>query len=281
MEINLKDAQDIETGELNTFGKNEEKSIISLAFDQSEFFSSIISYLKDDYFELFETRFVFSIIKYHYEKNNVIISRSICKDIILDQLTADDPHKDILELVDRESDPREVPIIIDKLTDWAKKKAVLQLYEKSVIEAVERGDFEDVEKIIEDANKITSVGSKCFFFFDEVDKFFIEDDSEKFTTGFETLDMSLNQGGPSRGEVFCWMAPTGKGKCHTLESNIIIEELSNIYELEIEDDKEIKFIKVAGFKTIQTSSGEIKISDLTKGDYITELPIEDKGDVNL
>lgn len=211
MDIELKPSSVVEESTA-VFGPHEEKAIVSLAFDQPEFFSSIMPYVKPEFFDGFESRFVFSLIKYHADRNEVILSRPMCRDIALDELTADDPHEDILAQISRESDPREVPILTDKLMEWAKRKAMMQLYEKEVIDEVERGEFETVDKIIENARRITDIGSECHFFFNELDPLFIKENEEKFTTGFKTLDMAVNEGGPARGEVFCWMAPTGVGK---------------------------------------------------------------------
>ena len=214
MDIILNDANvEIDIGQDNkVFGKHEEKAIISLAFDQPDFFMSFMQFLKSDYFQQFETRFVFDIIKYHYTTHGVILSRNMSKDIVNSELTADDPFEAIYAIIDRESDPREVPIITDKLLSWTKRKSMLRLYDKETIEAVERGEFDDVEKIIEESGRITNVGDQCHFFFDELEPLFIENKADKFTTGFMTLDMSLNEGGPERGEVFCVLAATGGGK---------------------------------------------------------------------
>jgi replicative DNA helicase len=209
-EIQLKTEESIEKEAI--FGKTEENAIISLAFDQPEFFSSIINYIKEEFFSRPEARFVLGFIKYHYERNDVILSRALCKDQVLDELTADDPHEDILALIDRVSDPREVPIITDKLMEWAKRKAYLQLYETETIEAVHNGEYEQVESILDEASRITNIGSQCHFFFDEVDELFVLETEEKFTTGFRGLDKVLNDGGPTRSEVCSFMAPTGKGK---------------------------------------------------------------------
>jgi replicative DNA helicase len=211
MDVTLKPATPVEESS-SVFGPNEETAIVSLAFDQPEFFSSIMPYITPDYFDKYESQYVFSLIKYHMEKNEVILSRAMCRDIALDELTADDPHEEILTQIARESDPREVPILTDKLMEWAKRKAMMQLYEQNVIDEVERGEFETVDQIIENARRITDIGSECHFFFNELDPLFIKENEEKFTTGFKTLDMAVNEGGPARGEVFCWMAPTGVGK---------------------------------------------------------------------
>lgn len=210
MSISLQPA--IEMEESTTFGKTEEYAIISLVFDQPEFFSAILPYLKDEFFEQFETKFVFNIIKYHFEKHGVLVSRNMCLDIVLQSLTADDPHEEIIKLVQRESDPREVPIITDKLMEWARKKAYGQLYSQEAIEAHERGEYALIEQILDDAHKITNVNAQCHFMFNELDSLFQSEQIERFTTGFPLLDSVLNNGGPTRKEVVVFMAPTGVGK---------------------------------------------------------------------
>lgn len=219
MEIEVKNPEEMQ--EKAVFGKTEEYAIISLAFDQPEFFSSILQFMKSDFFQQFEARFVFDIINYHWQANEVVLSRAMARDIAQNELTADDPFEGILGLIDRESDPREVPIITDKLMGWAKRKSMLQLYETDVVQSVERGEFEDVERIIEESRRITNIGNQCHFFFNELEELFVKDTQEKFTTGFGKLDMALNEGGPARGEVFCWMAPTGVGKSITLVNTAV------------------------------------------------------------
>jgi replicative DNA helicase len=210
MEVNIR--EDEELNEKRDFGRSEEHAIIALAFDQPDFFNALMQHLKIDFFREYETKFVFALIKYYFDKHNVIISRKMCKDYALESLTVDDPHKDVLELIDRESDPREVPIIMEKLAMWAKRRAILQLYEKDVVEAVENDDFEEVYKIIDDASMITSSDFACHYFFEETEDLFIEDKTEKMTIGFPTIDKILNEGGPGRREVMCYLASTGKGK---------------------------------------------------------------------
>ena len=194
------------------FGPNEEKAIISLAFDVPDAFMHIGGHLEPDYFNEFAARIVFGLIDYHYNKHGTILSREMCRDAILKHLTADDSYQEVLELVDRRSNPREVPIIRDTLIDFAKEKAFSKLYSEEAIDAHERGDYEKLENILEDARKIQPISTRGFRFFDQVEDLFIENKEEKFTTGFSRLDAFINEGGPTRKEVLCWMAPTGVGK---------------------------------------------------------------------
>jgi hypothetical protein len=203
---------DVQAAENKLFGPTEERAIIALALDQPEFFSAVMPWMKVDYFEQADTRWVFAIIKHHFEKDGVMITRDMCLDVARIELTADDPHQEILSAIRKESDPRDVPIITNRLTDWAKKKAYSQIFSEQAYAAHERGDYTEIEKIIEEAQKITNIGANCHFFFNEVDQLFLEEREKKLTTGFPGLDRAINEGGPIKKDVFCWMGPTCVGK---------------------------------------------------------------------
>jgi replicative DNA helicase len=217
-DIEIQDSDEAVSSSDIKFGKEEEKGIISLAFDQPDFFSAILPFLQIEFFDLPEARFVIGVIKIYFDKHGVIITRGICRDEAKKHLTVDDPFKEVLDLIDRELDPREAPIIIDNMTNWAKKRALGRVYSKESIEAYERGDTDVIEKIVEESQKVTNISTQCHFFFDEVQTLYVKENEEKFTTGFPILDMQINSGGPTRGELFCFMAPTGKGKSIALNN---------------------------------------------------------------
>jgi replicative DNA helicase len=194
------------------FGPNQERSIISLAFSDPEFFQVIGSHLESEYFSDLYSRFVFTVINHHFNKSGIVIPRELCRDEVLKELTSDDEFEEILSIIDRESDPREVPVIKETLIDWCKNRAYSKLYDSEAIESFERGDYESITGIIEEAAKITDVSSKGLWFFDEVDALFEETIEEKYTTGFPRMDAILNEGGPTRKDAFLWMAPTNVGK---------------------------------------------------------------------
>lgn len=202
---------EIET-EKEKFGPNWEAAVISLIFDQPEFITTILNYIDDDFFNEFSCKWVFTIVKFHWLKHNIIASRTILLDTAVKNLTSDDPHEEIIKLIKRESDPREVPIVKADLINWAKKKAFSKLYTEEAIDAHQNGDYEQITKIIEDASKISEFNSSFYFLLDQVDSLFVPDVGEKFTTGFPRLDAYLNSGGPTRGDCLSWMAPTGVGK---------------------------------------------------------------------
>lgn len=198
--------------EQEKFGRSEESAIISMMFDRPDFFTVILPYIDLDFLEKIEHKLIFAVIKSYYDKHGVIISREICKDILSRELTADDPHQEVMDALDKKLDPREAPVITDRLVSWARKKAYSKLYSEESEEAYRGGDYEQIQKIVEDAQKISDVGNDMFFFFKEIPALFQRDTEERFTTGFPGLDVHLNAGGPVRKEVLCYMAPTGKGK---------------------------------------------------------------------
>ena len=194
------------------FGKYQEEAIISLALDHPEFFSNVGRYLKPDMFGRTECKYIMAVLLNYYEKFNIIPTRPLLRDIVEKQLTSDQPFEIVLKLLDRKSDPREVPIIKDTLMKWAKNRAYGLIYSEEAIQAYESGRFEELEKIVSEANKVTDIGEGGFWLLDQYEKLFQADAIDHRTTGFPRLDRILNNGGPSPKEVLCWLAPTNTGK---------------------------------------------------------------------
>lgn len=203
------------------FGKYQEEAIISLALDHPEFFSNVGRYLKPDMFGRTECKYIMAVLLNYYEKFNIIPTRPLLRDIIEKQLTSDQPFEIVLKLLDRKSDPREVPIIKDTLMKWAKNRAYGLIYSEEAIQAYESGRFEELEKIVSEANKVTDIGEGGFWLLDQYEKLFQADAIDHRTTGFPRLDRILNNGGPSPKEVLCWLAPTNTGKSILLVNNAI------------------------------------------------------------
>lgn len=203
------------------FGKYEEEAIISLAIDLPEFFTSVGRFMKPNMFQRLECQVVMAEILNNFEKHNIVPSRNLLKDRILAILTEDDPYESILAIIDRKSNYREVPIIKESLLKWAKDKAFGQIYSEEAQNAYVNGDYEFLESIIQDANRIADVGKKGFWFFDNYQLLFQQDIVDHRTTGFPKLDKILNNGGPSKKEVVCWLAPTNVGKSVVLCNNAI------------------------------------------------------------
>ena len=260
------------------FGPYQEESIIALALDYPEFVTGVVRFLKPEMFKRIECRYVIAEILNMYEKYGVIPTRSILKDHIESSLTSSDPFEVILPIVEKKSNPRDVPIIKDTLLKWAKVRAFGLIYSEEAIEAYNSENYEYIEKIVNEANRIADVGDKGFWFLDNFELLFLPDAIEHRTTGFSRLDSILNNGGPSPKEVVCWLAPTNVGKCHTLETRIILEDYSMIYELELDNGT---IIEVAGGRKVKTRRGEVRVFDLTEDDDIIELPSSDTWDLEL
>jgi len=204
---------DIEAGSKDRpFGPHEEKVIISLAFCAPEFFSSVGQHLDPKYFHVPEAQFVFSLIHQLFIKHEIVPTRSVIRDAVLKLLTVDDEYEAILEIVNYEPDTRDIPIVKDSLLDWARDKCYGQVYSEDAIEAYENGDYARLNEIIEDAQRIVDMSDAGKEFFKTYKEIFIPDTEVKLTTGFVELDKVINEGGPTKGEVFVWMAPTGVGK---------------------------------------------------------------------
>lgn len=258
----------------------EEKAIIALALDEPVFFGSLIEEIGPDFFTLDEAKYVFRVIKWCYSERGEIPSRELVKDLVEKTLTVDrEDFREILEICNHKINPRDYDIIKDRFIKWLRSRTLDEVYQDAAIAAAKDGDYTELEKIIDRAARLQDLTGDYMWFFDEIKSLFEENIEEKFTTGFAELDQYINEGGPTKGDVLIWMAPTGVGKCHSLQSKIIVEKLSTIYELELDDGTKIK---LAGFRKIKTSNGIVKVCDLTERDDIIEISFkEDSGDISL
>lgn len=203
------------------FGPYQEEAIVSLALDLPEFFISSGRFLKPEMFQRLETSYVVAHILNHIEEYGVIPTRPLLYDTIASQLTEDNPSwEEILSLVNRKSNPREVPVIKDSLLKWAKGKAYGLIYSPEAQEAFHSGNYAHLEEIINAANRIADIGDSGFWFFEQLDMLFRDDAVIHRSTGFPALDEKLG-GGPSPGEVLCFLAATNIGKSIMLVNNAI------------------------------------------------------------
>lgn len=201
------------------FKNFQEEAILSLALDQPDFFASISHFLKPEMFTRLEVRWVIAELFNLHEKYKIIPTRAILRDHIESSLTEDDPFEEVLRIVDRKSDYREVPIVKDLLLTWARKKAYGMIYTPEAIEHYKNGEYAQLEKLFNDANKIADIGNGGFWFLDNYSILFEPETIEHRTTGFPRLDKILNNGGPSSKEVVCWLAATNVGKSILLCNN--------------------------------------------------------------
>lgn len=261
------------------FGPAEEEAIVSLILDHPETFVPMARFVTPDLFKGITTRYLIAMLKQEYDTYGSVPTRALFRDKIARSLTTDDPYQEILELVDKKADPRDIVRIRDRIKDWIQHQTLGLLYSEEALDAHARGDYAYLENIVQEANRIALPVDVGFWFFDQFEELLADNSIEHIDTGFNQLNQALNEGGPSPKEVLVWLAPTGVGKCHSLQSKIIEKDLSRIFELELEDGKTVK---LAGFREVQTTRGTIKVCDLAEGDDITGLPdIEDSGDIQM
>lgn len=115
------------------------------------------------------------------------------------------------------------------------------LYDDSIMEKIKGGDFESIEKIFDDASKISDVIIKPFNFFKDVDQLFEVQERDYFTTGFPRIDKEIHDKGPCRREVLSWVAPTGVGKSTVLVNTSVANVMMgrNVLHISLENDEKV------------------------------------------
>lgn len=196
----------------DAFGPNEEEAVISLAVDSPEFFSSVGKYLGPEIFKRAECKWVMGILQGYIKDEEMIPPRDILVEHALSLLTVDHDYEPVVTLLNRKSNPRELPHIKKKVMQWARNAAFGQLYTEEAINAYENREYEKIQQIVEKAQRISDVSNQGYWLFNQPELMFSEILTEKHTTGFQSLDSYINEGGPAKKEVFVWMAPTGVGK---------------------------------------------------------------------
>jgi replicative DNA helicase len=209
------------------FHSNEEESIVSLVIDFPELYSPIAKFITPDLFQVPQCQYVMAQIYTDFTKHGIIPSRNLLHARLAKQLTVDDPHEDILKLVNRKSDPREIPFLRENLHTWAENKTYELLYSDEALAAHQRGDNGYLQNIFDEAVKIRHMGNQGFWFFNQIDELFLKEAVEHIPTGFKGLDNVINEGGPSPGETVIWMASTGVGKSIMLCNQAVTGVLNN------------------------------------------------------
>jgi len=158
-------------------------------------------------------KFMFGVIESFHRRRACPPSREMARDIAARYLDVDDPlTTDVLGLCTYEIDPRDMVAIKNEVIEWLRKRAYGKIYSDEGLQAFESSDFTKLHSLVESASSIQDIGSDGFWFFDEFEKILIKEHQIQFTTGSQKLDAMLNNGGPTRGEVMVYMAPTGVGK---------------------------------------------------------------------
>ncbi len=146
------------------FGPYEEQAIISLALDHPQFFTAVSGFLNPRMFKQLECQWVVGEILNAYEKFGTVPTRGILHDIITSKITEDDPFEEVLGLVQRKSNPREIPLVKDTLLKWAKDRQFGLLYSEEALEAYRMGNYQYLEELVMQANRIADVSDSGFGF---------------------------------------------------------------------------------------------------------------------
>jgi len=198
----------------------EERAIISFALDEPVFFANLIDKMSSDFFVLDEAQYVFKIIKFCYDNKGEIPSRALVKDLVEKTLSVDnDEFREILEICDHKVSPRDYDVIKDRVITWLRSRTLSSIYDDDVIESTRAGDYSKVEDILDRASQLQDLTGDYMWFFDELPILFEKNTEVKYTTEFSELDRYINDGGPTKGDVLIWMAPTGVGKSIAICNN--------------------------------------------------------------
>lgn len=240
---------------IRPFGAYEEEAIISLALDYPEFFAAISGFIQPTLFKRAECQWVIAEILNAFTEFNAIPTREILYDRISTKITEDDPYDQVLSLVMRKSNHREIPMVKDTLLKWAKDRQYGMLYSDEAIEAFRMGNYEILENLVNQANRIADVSEGGFWFFENLELLFQEDIIDHRSTGFPKLDRLLNNGGPSKKEVVCWLAGTNVGKSILLCNNAISSLQSETINGEVGQDVLLITFELDSIKTAMRCLG--------------------------
>jgi replicative DNA helicase len=246
------------------FGKYEEEAIASLLVDHPEFFANIVPHFNEALFTRLEVKYVITNILDYYKEFIEFPTRGMLRDRISKQLTVDDSYvDDILAIVDRPSNPREIPAMRASVVEWARHQAYEILFNAETIAKFHAKEYAYIEDVFERARRVDQIRGQSMWFFDDLEKLFEEDQSERLTTGIEDIDKALNDGGPARGDLCVWMAPTGVGKSIMLINNAVANSMKGykalVVTLELSSTKSaIRLLGAMTKKSVATKTERTK-----------------------
>jgi replicative DNA helicase len=166
-------------------------------------------------------------------------------------------------------------MVKDTLLKWARDRQYGMLYSDEAIDAYRTGNYKYLEDLIRDANRIADVSENGFWFFENLELLFQDDIIDHRTTGFPKLDKILNNGGPSKKEVVCWLAGTNVGKSILLCNNAISSLQGVCGSSEVGQDVLLITFELDSIKTAMRCLGAatgVPLSDIpSRQDYIRRI----------
>lgn len=251
------------------FSEFEEEQIVLLALDSPDFFYRIVRFMKPEYFEADELQYIMHTYIEYYEKFDEVPTKEILKDIVYKDMKADEESsRPVMEILEKELDPRNSKYIRDQVVKWARIKQMSLIYDEEVMVQAQEGNWQAVDELIQQAAGISDVIIKPFRFFKDIDELFVEDTKEHFTTGFTRLDNAIHDGrGPARKEVLLWVAPTGVGKSLTLVNTSLVNVLQgkNVLHITLENSEKVTGHRYLGaFTNLPIAQRKRKVEEFKK-----------------
>lgn len=201
------------------FGPAEEEAIVSLILEHPETFVPMSNFITPELFKGVAAKYIIDMLKQEYDTYGSIPTRAMFRDKAARALGPEDPYQEVLDLIDKKGDPRDLIRIRDRIKNWVQHQTLGLLYSEEALDAHARGDYEYLEKIVNDANRAATSADTGFWFFEQYEEILADNSIEHIDTGFDQLNQILNEGGPSPKEVVVWLAPTGVGKTLMLCNN--------------------------------------------------------------
>jgi replicative DNA helicase len=238
--------------DLGFLGLDYQKKLIAVILNDRRFADKILPYLKAQYFTDDNIKIIVSELVNAFEEHETILDYVSLKYRIKGRVNNDTT----IELISYQIDEIEEFSLNDN--EYVKEKSIKFCHQqvlgrilKQSTTLLEKGELDDVEKVIDSLNDATRIGEEddkainVFFDLDEVLK---EDFRKPIPTGITGLDRVMN-GGLAKTELGVVLAPFGVGKAQPLDSKILTPNgWTTMGEIKVGDE----VISIDGKSTIVT-----------------------------
>lgn len=130
-------------------------AVISFLLDFPDVAVTYVGQMKFEFFDPGPQWIIAGCICNYLEAFQCIPTREALLDYIFKQITVDDPHEEIREIVMRPSDPRETPFIQQELVKWIKERAYKNaLYSDQSMSLILAGNYAEFHKALDEAAMI-------------------------------------------------------------------------------------------------------------------------------
>lgn len=206
---------------------SEERLLIPFMLRHPEMFEEHMPHIEPGLFNDLACKYIMCHIHAFYVEHNLLPTQELVRDAVARDLTTDTEPRYldvILEMVQTKGDSKFNVAVYKIINKWVQHRLYAKLYTTDMIEAVQkRGEYEKVRELVEQAEMIQAECPRLLDLAEDYREIFDPkaEDNDHFTTGIPTLDLYLDNGGPKRGQLLVWMAPTGRGKSIMLCQNAV------------------------------------------------------------